>query len=179
MKTLKQKKLDELAKEMPSINEKGQQAVKGNYKVVITTTRSGLGSSSTLSYWGAMAYDENGNVVEGMTGVFLEPAVNEDSCTIPGSDTAIQAGTYEIKPSTYHGESGYYEVMNVPGRSGIIIHAGNTGEDTEGCLLPGESGSYNPATNEYTVSNSRKTLNSLTDFLDKYGSGGITITINN
>lgn len=27
MKTLKQKKLDELAKEMPSINEKGQQAV--------------------------------------------------------------------------------------------------------------------------------------------------------
>lgn len=58
MKTLKQKKLDELAKEMPSINEKGQQAVNGNYKVVITTTRSGLGSSSTLSYWGAMAYDE-------------------------------------------------------------------------------------------------------------------------
>jgi hypothetical protein len=29
------------------------------------------------------------------------------------------------------------QLMNVPGRSGIRIHTGNSAVDTEGCLLPG------------------------------------------
>lgn len=32
-----------------------------------------------------------------------------------------------------------WEVRSVPGRSAILIHAGNTMEDTQGCILVGES----------------------------------------
>lgn len=69
------------------------------------------------------------------------------------------------------------EVSGVEGRTGIKIHAGNNGDDTEGCLLPGTSGTYNSETGESTVSGSRNKLNELTDFLNKYGDSGITIQI--
>lgn len=32
-----------------------------------------------------------------------------------------------------------FEVANVPGRSHILLHTGNTEEDTHGCILVGES----------------------------------------
>ena len=32
-----------------------------------------------------------------------------------------------------------YEVLDVPGRSGILFHPGNTADDTEGCILTGTS----------------------------------------
>jgi len=31
-----------------------------------------------------------------------------------------------------------FEVSNVPGRSNILFHTGNTTHDTSGCILPGE-----------------------------------------
>jgi hypothetical protein len=34
---------------------------------------------------------------------------------------------------------GTYQVKNVPGRSGILFHAGNVAEDTKGCILLGAS----------------------------------------
>ena len=54
------------------------------------------------------------------------------------NESCIPANTYEIHLSKYH-RGGYmtYEVMNVPGRSRILFHAGNTEEDTKGCILLG------------------------------------------
>lgn len=61
--------------------------------------------------------------------------------------TAIPAGTYRVKllvSPTLKGR--YYAkpyegrfpcLQDVPGFSGILIHPGNTTEDTRGCLLPG------------------------------------------
>lgn len=58
--------------------------------------------------------------------------------TLEDGDTRIPAGTYAL---AWH-ESPRFKrrlpiLKNVPGRSYILIHAGNTDKDTEGCILVG------------------------------------------
>lgn len=52
--------------------------------------------------------------------------------------SCIPAGTYELQRTTYH-KHGFdtFEVMDVPGRERILLHPGNTEEDTAGCILVG------------------------------------------
>lgn len=52
--------------------------------------------------------------------------------------TAIPAGEYKVK-KTYSPrfEKKLPEILNVPGFTGVRIHAGNTAKDTEGCILLG------------------------------------------
>lgn len=54
--------------------------------------------------------------------------------------SCIPPGEYLLRLTTYHAK-GYktYEVTGVPNRSRILIHPGNTEEDTQGCILPGLS----------------------------------------
>jgi hypothetical protein len=74
----------------------------------------------------------------------LEDAIREvdgqpvESWKIKG-ETAIPYGAYqlEITRST-RWKKDMLQVMDVPGFSGIRIHAGNTSADTEGCLLVGD-----------------------------------------
>ena len=68
-------------------------------------------------------------------------------------DTAIPTGTYkitlDIASPKYSNFSKYPYVkfcggkmprlLNIPGYKGVLIHAGNTQKDTEGCLLVGEN----------------------------------------
>lgn len=66
-------------------------------------------------------------------------------------DTRIPAGTYAIKLRTWGGFNSKYsrrfadfhigmlELVDVPGFTDILIHGGNTDEDTSGCLLVGNS----------------------------------------
>jgi hypothetical protein len=66
-------------------------------------------------------------------------------------ETRIPAGTYEIKLRTagsFHAKyserfkdihHGMLHITNVPGFDYILIHCGNTDEDTAGCLLVGEA----------------------------------------
>lgn len=51
--------------------------------------------------------------------------------------SCIPEGTYQCKivESPHFGH--VYEVMDVPDRTHILIHKGNTHEDTQGCILPG------------------------------------------
>lgn len=74
--------------------------------------------------------------------------------------TAIPEGTYEIK-LTYSPRFKRIlpEVLDVPLFLGIRIHAGNTAEDSNGCILVGE----NKAKGK--VLNSRKTLERLMKIL--------------
>ena len=52
--------------------------------------------------------------------------------------TAIPAGTYKVKKTmSPRFKKVLPEILNVPGFSGVRIHAGNTAADTDGCLLLG------------------------------------------
>lgn len=76
--------------------------------------------------------------------------------------TAIPTGVYEIK-MTYSPK--YKRIMplinNVPGYEGIRIHAGNTHEHTEGCVLVG----FNKAVGK--VLNSKETFEQLYKYLEE------------
>ena len=54
--------------------------------------------------------------------------------------SCIPAGTYHCVKRLYH-KHGYwtFEVMGVPGRTSILLHSGNTEDDSMGCILIGES----------------------------------------
>ena len=87
--------------------------------------------------------------------------------------TAIPYGTYEIK-WTYSPRFKKYtpQLMNVPSFEGIRIHAGNTNDDTEGCLILGENKQVGK------VLNSRATINKFYPIIKEACSKGkVTIEI--
>jgi hypothetical protein len=54
--------------------------------------------------------------------------------------SCIPAGVYTLKRTTYHKHGiPTFEVTGVPGRQRILIHSGNSEEDTAGCILVGLS----------------------------------------
>ena len=92
-----------------------------------------------------------------------------------GKGCCIAPGTYSID---FHYSSKFGKYMltlcGVSGRSGILIHSGNTPKDTSGCILVGKCGGVLPLT--YSTS----TLGSLFDrCLSVLGKEPITITIKN
>lgn len=54
----------------------------------------------------------------------------------------VPVGTYTCQMGMHSLGSGRrlitYELLNVPGHSGILIHPGNKNSDSEGCILVGE-----------------------------------------
>lgn len=79
-------------------------------------------------------------------GVFGRLAVNGFSCfTVerPWQDnragvSCIPEGTYSLHLGYFHkGNYPAYELLDVPGRSEIKIHIGNTMDDLSGCIAPG------------------------------------------
>lgn len=166
--------------------------IKPKTNVVVNTSRLWYGEDSTGSAFIATAYDEKGNRVDTMEGYFLEPATDYDKARKAGSDRAIMSGTYDVIPQkemkkriarkTNAKEENItlsydWYIDDAPGRSGIAIHIGNYGKDTEGCFLPGNKVDYNAKTNKYSVSNSTKKTEELFDFFNTYGQNGIKINI--
>lgn len=77
---------------------------------------------------------------------------------IPGQ-TAIPAGRYELKKTWSIRFKKYtLQLMDVPGFSGIRIHAGNTNLDTEGCILPGTGISDKSINGSQAIVRSREAL---------------------
>jgi hypothetical protein len=73
------------------------------------------------------------------SGLTLFTVEDRDNNNAKG-DSCIPEGEYECVPSRYH-KGGYdaYEITGVPGRSRILIHAGNTSRDVDGCVAVGLS----------------------------------------
>ena len=67
----------------------------------------------------------------------LEDTVRPAGTKIAGK-TAIPAGTYKVKKTmSPRFKKILPEILNVPGFTGVRIHAGNLPKDTDGCLLLG------------------------------------------
>jgi len=75
--------------------------------------------------------------------------------------TAIPTGTYRIDMQTRSPRFGRVlpRLVSVKGYAGVLIHSGNTADDTEGCILVGENRERGK------VLNSRATLERLLVFL--------------
>ena len=146
--------------------------------VRILSTRLAKTGVSTLSKFNAVAYDANGNMIAStkLAGYFLERAIDYDKATVSGQNAAILQGDYAIIPGESWQKYAWY-LCDVPGRAGIAIHAGNTYQDSTGCLLVGNTYAYDKNSNEYTIGNSRLTLSKLSDLLKEYGYGNIRIQI--
>ena len=52
--------------------------------------------------------------------------------------SCIPKGTYQCVPHSGTKFKDVWRVLNVPGRTAILIHAGNTEADTQGCILVGQ-----------------------------------------
>jgi len=52
--------------------------------------------------------------------------------------SCIPAGKYRVARTDSHHFGSTWQVKDVPGRSHILIHKGNTANDTEGCIIVGQ-----------------------------------------
>ncbi len=57
--------------------------------------------------------------------------------TIERTGKSISEGEFQCIPHNSPAHPGTWEITNVPGRSAILIHTGNTEEDSEGCVIIG------------------------------------------
>lgn len=84
--------------------------------------------------------------------------------TLENANKCIPQGIYPVKLSFSHRfQKILPEILNVPDRTGIRIHAGNKPDDSSGCILVGE---YKNLSKEY-IYNSQKTLSYVMDCLNK------------
>lgn len=86
--------------------------------------------------------------------------------------TAVPRGTYLVDITFSNRFKKYLpELKDVPQFTGIRIHAGNTDKDSEGCLLVGDM------VDDYSIMNSRVTMNDLFDLLEAAKTRGEKIEI--
>lgn len=77
--------------------------------------------------------------------------------------SCIPCGRYLVKPHISPRFKECFIIENVVGRSNILIHAGNTKDDTEGCILVGDG--FGKLDGKRSVTGSRNALGRLLDEL--------------
>jgi len=96
----------------------------------------------------------------------LEDVVRPDGEEKVYGQTAIPEGLYEVRVTwSPRFKTNLPLLIDVPGYSGVRIHAGNSTDDTEGCILVGES--WDISTGK--LARSRAALDRLLGVLDSVG----------
>ena len=109
---------------------------------------------------------------EGTFGEIFDPAGKLIACTCERPDNGnqkmgcIPVGEYEVRPFASPSKGHVFLVHDVPKRNMIEIHAGNTIDDTEGCILVGSN--FGVVHGKKGIVNSRATLETM---LEKYPDG--------
>ena len=106
----------------------------------------------------------------GTKGILEVPGLDNHLFTIENpwldnkkTDSCIPTGTYICKPVNSPRFGKTIEVTNVPNRSHILFHAGNSPDDTDGCIL---LGLYSTKWDRMWISNSKAAV---IDFLNAVG----------
>lgn len=82
--------------------------------------------------------------------------------------SSIPKGTYNVKYTFSPKFMKYtYEILNVPGRSGIRIHTGNYFTDIQGCILLGNGYKHLNKDNKLDIINSTVSVKTLEQLLNK------------
>ena len=87
--------------------------------------------------------------------------------------SCIPVGKYKIKIHNSPKFGRVFQVMDVPGRSHILIHAGNTKEDTHGCILLGLM--YGTIGTETAILSSRAALANFMTAMNTYSEAELEI----
>ena len=129
------------------------------------------GNNATSSTVGTFTIDD-----DDLTGYFLEPY--GESTTESGKDKRIPTGTYLM---AWHSSVKYPHNPNiynsqVPKSRAILIHVGNYGSNTEGCLLPG-SGLMITNKKVTGVSNSKVMFDKLIKYIESKGIANVKLII--
>lgn len=82
----------------------------------------------------------------------------------------IPAGNYKVVKRWSKKFKDHLHVLDVDGRSMILIHVGNTYADTRGCILVGNDLGYIDGNEHLDVLNSRDTLDQILELLGKNSS---------
>lgn len=79
--------------------------------------------------------------------------------------SCIPIGKYKVVKRYSSKYKNHFHILDVEGRSFILIHSGNFHYNTKGCVLVGSSLEYLNKDEEVDVANSQKTLDQLLDLL--------------
>jgi hypothetical protein len=96
-------------------------------------------------------------------GYTLEDEVRGDMYKVK-NHTAIASGTYQVFKHDSNKFPNSLRLEDVPNFTGIVIHGGNTDEDTSGCILLGAKKDDNNEDSS-TISDCYKVLKSLSDLI--------------
>ena len=91
----------------------------------------------------------------------LEPAWKDNIRNI----SCIPAGSYIVTKRFSKKFKEHFHITSVEGRDFILMHSGNTFEDTTGCVLVGRDFTDINGDGELDVTNSKATLETLLDYL--------------